>query len=179
MAELTPEFSRPVRLDIMGDLPHPMDITADVAERAALVRRFRIVALDRLEATAALKRTGDRVEVTGRIVANAVQACVASGEDVPEKIDQPFVLRFVPEAEAGIDSADEEIELEEAALDEVGYSGSAVDLGEAVAQTLALALNPYPRAPNAEEALRAAGVKIEGEEEKLGAFAALKELLKK
>ena len=112
-------------------------------------------------------------------MANAVQACVASGEDVPEKIDQPFVLRFVPEAEAGIDSADEEIELGEAALDEVGYSGSAVDLGEAVAQTLALALNPYPRAPNAEEALRAAGVKIEGEEEKLGAFAALKDLLKK
>jgi uncharacterized metal-binding protein YceD (DUF177 family) len=179
MAELTPEFSRPVRLDTLGDLPRALTVEAGPDERAALVRRFRIVAIDRLEADAMLTRIGNAVEVTGHIRAAATQACVASGEDVPETIGQPFTLRFVPEADAGNDSADEEIELEEAALDEVGYVGGAVDLGEAVAQTLALALNPYPRAPDAAESLKAAGVKSEEEAKPLGALAGLKDLLKK
>jgi uncharacterized metal-binding protein YceD (DUF177 family) len=179
MAELTPEFSRLVRLDMLGDLPHAMTVEATPEERKALVGRFGIVAISRLEADAILTRAGSAVEVTGRIRAAVIQACVASAEDVPEKIDQPFTLRFVPEADAGNDSADEEIELEEAALDEVGYTGGAVDLGEAVAQTLALALNPYPRAANAGEALRAAGVKSEEEAKPLGALAGLKDLLKK
>lgn len=178
MAELIPEFSRPIRLDTIGDLPRAVDAAADDAERAALARRFRIVSIDRLQADAVLTRIGDVVEMAGRIVANVVQSCVASAENVPQKIDEPFTLRFVPEADAGVDSADEEIELEESALDEVGYTGGAVDIGEAIAQTLALALDPYPRAPDAEEALKAAGVKKEGEEGS-AAFAGLKDLLKK
>ncbi|PZU10938.1 DUF177 domain-containing protein [Sphingomonas sp.] len=179
MAQLNPEFSRPVRLDTLGDVPRAISVEAGAEERAALARRFRIVAIDRLEAEAMLTRIGDAVNVSGRIVAAATQSCVASGEDVPETIDQPFALRFVPEADAEIGTADEEIELEEAALDEVGYAGGAVDLGEAVAQTLALALDPYPRAPNADAILRAAGVAKEGEEKRTGALAGLKDLLKK
>ncbi|MDO6416323.1 DUF177 domain-containing protein [Sphingomonas sp. BIUV-7] len=179
MAELIPEFSRPVRMDTLSDGARGIDVVAEPKERAALAGRFRLVSIERLEAQAMLTRVGETVAVTGRILANVVQSCAASGEDVPEKIDQRFELRFVPEADAGNDSADEEIELDESALDEVGYTGSAVDLGEAVAQTLALALNPYPRAPNAEEALKAAGVKAEGEVEKLGALAGLRDLLKK
>ena len=61
-------------------------------------------------------------------------------------------------------------------LDEVAYSGGAIDVGEAVAQTLALALDPYPRAPNADAALQAAGITDEAD---LGPFAALKGLLGK
>ena len=50
----------------------------------------------------------------------------------------------------------------------------AIDLGEAAAETLLLALDPYPRAPNADAVLREAGVKPEGEEEREpGPFAAL------
>ena len=65
------------------------------------------------------------------------------------------------------------MELAEGELDEIDYEGSAVDLGEAAAQTLALALDPFPRSPTADEKLRAAGVI--GEEE-AGPFAALKAL---
>ena len=53
---------------------------------------------------------------------------------------------------------------------------------EAVAETLSLNLDPYPRAPEADAVLRAAGVRREGGEEKENPFAALaglKDKLKK
>lgn len=178
MAELTPELSRPVKLDTLGELPRALRIEADETERAALAARFRIVAIGRLEAEAMLTRIGDAVEMAGRIVADVVQSCVASGEDVPQAIDEPFTLRFVPQM-TGEGSADEEIELDEGELDEIPYTGGAIDAGEAVAQTLALALDPYPRAPDAEKALKAAGVKSEEEAKPAGALAGLKDLLKK
>lgn len=176
MAELTPELSRPVRLDTLGELPRALKVEASAEERQALARRFGIVAIHRLVADTMLVRTGNAVGCEGRLVADVVQACVASGEDVPQSIDEPFLLRFVPET-ASEASADEEIELDEAELDEVTYSGGAIDVGEAVAQTLALALDPYPRAPDADAALKAAGVGDEGEQGQLAA--ALKGLLGK
>jgi len=100
-----------------------------------------------------------------------IQACVASGEPVPAVIAESFTLRFVPLR--AVDDPDEEMELAEDDLDEIFYEGGAVDLGEAAAQTLALALDPFPRAPDADDKLRQAGVI--GEED-AGPFAALKAL---
>jgi hypothetical protein len=57
------------------------------------------------------------------------------------------------------------------------HNGRAIDLGEAVAQTLGLSINPYPRSSEADIALKAAGVKDEGEHE-AGPFAALAALRK-
>ena len=53
------------------------------------------------------------------------------------------------------------------------------DLGEAVAQSFALLLDPFPRSPNADAVLKAAGVKEEGEVGPFGALAALKDKLGK
>jgi uncharacterized metal-binding protein YceD (DUF177 family) len=101
-----------------------------------------------------------------------VQSCVATGESLPATLDVPFRLRFVPEDDA---SAAEEIELSEEDCDTLTYAGGAVDLGEAAAETLALALDPFPRGPDADAALKAAGVVGEDEAE-VGPFAALKGL---
>ena len=74
---------------------------------------------------------------------------------------------------------EEEIELGEEELDTIFYEGGSVDLGEAVAQSLALALDPYPRSPAAEAALREAGVASEEEARaQASPFAALKGLAK-
>ena len=53
-------------------------------------------------------------------------------------------------------------------------TAASIDIGEAAAETLALALDPYPRAPDAGEALKAAGVKGEEEAGPFAALAALK-----
>lgn len=173
----TPEFSRPVALDTLGDAPRHLAIEASEAERAALVRRFGLQALDMLRAEADLVRKGDSVTATGRVEAHVVQSCVASGAPVTEAIDEPFEVAFRPQpADA---QSDEEIELGEGDMDVVFYAGGGIDLGEAVAETLALSLDPYPRAPDAAEALKAAGVKSEEEAGPFGALAGLRDKLKR
>lgn len=173
---MTPEFSRPVRLDTLGAAPLSLSVQADAAERAALAARFGLLAIDRLSAEAALTRSGDSVTATGRLAAGVIQSCVATGEPVPAVVDQSFKIEFRP-APART-AADEEVELSEDELDVAFYDGGAVDLGEAVAETLLLNLDPYPRCAAAEQALREAGVKSEeearAESSPFAALAALK-----
>ena len=172
-----PEFARPFRLDSLGGEPRAVTIAADEAERGALAARFGLLAIDRLEAEALLRRDGAQVWAEGRVRGDAVQSCVVSGEPVPAHVDEPFSLRFDPLEDA---AAHDEVELDEGDLDVIGYGGGAIDLGEAVAQGFSLSLDPFPRAPGAEERLRAAGVLSEEEAERAriesSPFAALKGL---
>jgi uncharacterized metal-binding protein YceD (DUF177 family) len=172
------EFSRPVRLDALGEQPRPMAIAAEPDERAALAKRFDLISLDRLEAALTLSRKGEEVVVHGTLQASVVQACVASGVAVPAALAAPFDILFRPQAEAK--DAEEEVELSENEMDVVFYDRAEIDVGEAVAETLMLALDPWPRAPEADAVLQEAGVKREGEEEKgpFAALAALKDRLK-
>ena len=170
------DFAHRLSLDQVRDGDR-LDIIADDAERSDVAARLGLLALDRFEAHAALSRDGDRLRATGRLKAAVQQACVATGEPVPAHIDEPFELLFVPEPAAG--KADDEIELGEGDLDTVFHDGSAVDLGGAVADTLALALDPYPRSAGADAALKEAGVMTEEEAGPFAALAALKEKLGK
>ena len=171
-----PEFSRPVRLDTLGAEPRRLGIEADAAEREALAKRFALRAIAKLEAEAELVRNGEEVVASGRLRAAVTQSCVASGEPVEAGIDEPFNLVFRPRSEAG--RPDDEVELDAAELDVTFYDGTSIDLGEAVAESVALALDPYARAPGAEQALKAAGVKSEEEAGPFGALAALRDKMK-
>jgi uncharacterized metal-binding protein YceD (DUF177 family) len=173
---VTPEFPRPWRLDQIGAGDSRTRIEATAEERAALAARFDLLSLDRLEADYAIRRDAIGVIATGHLSGKAVQACVATGAPVPARIEQDFTLRFLPEPGEGV--ADE-VELDEADCDTVFYTGSAIDLGEAAAETLALALDPFPRAAGAEAALKNAGVLSEGEAGPFGALAGLKDKLAK
>jgi uncharacterized metal-binding protein YceD (DUF177 family) len=155
---MTPEFSRPWRIDTIGEAPRQVAIAADEAERAALAERFGLVAIGRLEAEAALSRRGEIVTAAGTLRAAVTQSCVATDAPVEAKVEASFRIEFRPPPEA---SADQEVELGESELDVTFYDDGVVDLGEAVAETLSLSLDPWPRAPGAEEALREAGVKDE------------------
>jgi len=148
-----------------------LDLVADEAERQAIAERLRLVSLDRLDAHAILDRTGAEVRARGRLKAALSQRCVASGEPVAEHVDEAFELNFVPAPTAG--TPDEEIELGADDCDVVFYDGQAIDLGTAIADSLALAMEPYPRSPDAEMTLKEAGVLSEGE---AGPFAALAKL---
>lgn len=172
---MTPEFHRPVRIDQIGEGDLKQQIVADVDERRRLMGRFHLLELDMLEADYTLRRDAAGIVATGRLRAEVAQPCVASGEPVPESVDESFTLRFLPEGsvEHG------ELELDDDALDTMFYAGSSIDLGEAAAETLALALDPYPRSPHAEEVLRSAGVLKEEEATPLSALGGLADLLKK
>jgi uncharacterized metal-binding protein YceD (DUF177 family) len=108
-----------------------------------------------------LSREGENMLAVGNLRAAVTQSCVATGEPVEETVETPFRIEFRPPPASG--GPDDEVELGEGDLDTMFYDGAAIDLGEAVAETLSLSLDPYPRTPGAEAALREAGVKDEDE----------------
>lgn len=164
------EFAHRLRLDRIGS-GQRLDLVAGEAERAAVAERLRLASLDRLEAHAVLERGGAEVRARGRIRAALEQSCIATGEPIAEHVDEPFDIRFLPAPVDGVH--DEEIELGEEDCDVVFYDGQTIDLGQAIADTLALAMHPYPRSPDAEQVLKQAGVLSEAE---AGPFAALARL---
>jgi uncharacterized metal-binding protein YceD (DUF177 family) len=172
------EFSRPYRIDSFSEEPREVEIVADARELQALALRFELPGIAHLSAKASLSRREEAVMAAGRLTASVTQSCVATGEPVPAQVDEEFRIEFRPIPETG--ARDEEVELSEGELDVVFYAGASIDLGEAMADTLSLALDPYPRSPAAEAALREAGVKSE-EEAKVESspFAALKALKEK
>lgn len=163
---MTPEFSHP--LDVRRADGQQLTLSANVNERAALARRFGLVTLERLEAEVALTRHGEVVSAQGRVAAAFVQPCAISGEPMTLTIDEPLALRFVPATAAH--RPDEELEIDAEDCDEIDYEGTSIDLGEAVAQSLALAIDPYATGPEAEAARAAHGLLGE---EAAGPFAAL------
>ena len=169
------EFARPQRVDTIGDEPRAVEIAADEAERMALAKRFELVGIDRLAGQFTIRRDAAGILVDGRVEAALTQACSITGDPLPATIDEPVALRFVPEDEAGQD----EVELGDGDIDVIPYDGGTIDLGEVAAETMALALDPFPRGPNAEAALKEAGVLSEEQAGPFGALAALKDKLAK
>ena len=168
---MTPEFSRRIAIDTIGHEPRTATVEADANERAALAVRLGLEAIDGLSATVTLVARAAGIDANGRLVASVVQTCVVTGDPVPAQIDEDFALRFVdPDL---IDSGTDERELGPDECDIVAIEGEAIDLGEAVAQTLGLALDPFPRSPDAP-----AGDNMWKSGPEGGAFAGLKGLLK-
>ncbi|MGP7794848.1 DUF177 domain-containing protein [Sphingomonas sp. CLY1604] len=169
---MTPEFSRPERLDAIGEREREVRIAADPAERTALAARFGVLSVDRLEAVLGVRREAAGIAVRGRVTGAVVQACSVTAVPLPASIDEPVALLFVETLEG-----QEEVELDAGALDTVEIEGGVIDLGEAAAETMALALDPFPRSPDAEATLREAGVVGDDEHRPLGALQNLKSLL--
>ena len=169
---MSDRFAHQLRLDQIRD-GERLDLVADDAERAAIAKRFGLPSIERLDAHVCLERTGSVVRAKGRLVAALDQRCVVTGDPVAAHVDEPFALLFTPEPASG--APDEEIELGGADCDKVFYDGATVDLGGAIADTLALSLDPYPRSAGAEAALKEAGVISE---EQASPFAVLAKLRK-
>jgi len=168
------DFDQRLQLDQIRDGDR-LDLSAGEAECASIAERLGLLSLDRLEAHAVLGRDGQRIRATGRVKAALEQACVATGEPVPAHVDEAFEILFLPEPGAG--RPDEEIELGANDLDAMFHDGSAIELGSAIVDSLALALDPYPRSAGADAALKEAGVLSEEEAGPFAALAALKEKL--
>ena len=164
------EFAHRLPLNQIRD-GERIELSADDGERTKVAERLGLRSLDRLDAHATLERKGEIVRARGRLKAGFCQSCVVTGEPVEAHADEPFDIYFLPEPASG--QAEEEVELIESDCDVVFHDGSAIDLGSAIADTLALSLDPYPRSAGAEAVLKEAGVLSEAE---AGPFAALAKL---
>jgi uncharacterized metal-binding protein YceD (DUF177 family) len=141
--EPRPEFSRPLPLGRVGPEGRREVLEAGPAEREALARRFGLVSVDSFRAELVLRPEPDgAVRAEGRMQAEVVQTCVVTLDPVPQRVEEQVALRFLPPGREA-DEGPEEIDEVETA------QGGTADLGEALAEQLALALDPYPRAPGA------------------------------
>ncbi len=167
---MTTEFSRLERLDTIGGEDRTVTVAAEADERAALARRFDLLGIERLEGDFTVRRDPAGVLVRGTVRAAVAQSCSVTGDPLHATITEPVALRFVAPGADG----DDEVELGSDSIDTVELEGGGVDLGEVAAETMALALDPFPRSPRAEAVLRAAGVLSEEEAGPFGALAGLK-----
>jgi uncharacterized metal-binding protein YceD (DUF177 family) len=85
---------------------------------------------------------GGSLRATGQLSAEVVQSCIVTLEPVAQRVEEAVDLRFLPEGSEPGDDPEEP--------DEIPMQGGALDLGEALAEQLALALDSYPRAEGAE-----------------------------
>ena len=169
---MSDRFAHELRLDQIRD-GERLDLVANDAELKSVAKRLGLASLERLEAHVTLLRTGEVVRADGRLLASLEQSCVVTGEPIAAHVDEPFSLLFTPEPPTG--RPDEEIELGEAECDVVFYDGAMIDLGGAIADTLALSVDPYPRSAGADAVLKEAGVLTE---EQASPFAVLAKLRK-
>jgi uncharacterized metal-binding protein YceD (DUF177 family) len=168
---MTDRFAHQLRIDQIRD-GERIDLAADESECRAIAQRLGLESLDRFEAHAVLTRKGELVRAQGRLIASLNQSCVVTSDPVAAYVDEPFELIFIPEPESS--RADEEIELGESDCDVVFHDGASIDLGNAIADTLALSVDPYPRSAGADAALKEAGVLTQAEASPFAALAKLK-----
>lgn len=166
------EFSRIIDTRHIDD--RPIALIAKAEECKALARRFDLVSVHRLEASVTLTRDGTVFTAQGRIVADIVQSCAISGEDLPASIDEALNMRFIPASSDQPITPDEEVEITEEDCDEIEFTGDRFDLGEAVAQSLGLAIDPFAEGPEADRVRREVGLSGEGLSGPFAALAALK-----
>ncbi len=138
-----PELHRPLAVDQVGPAGLKLELRASKAECRALAARMAIPAMTEFVCRFRLTAVpGGVVLAEGHLRARAERVCVVTLDAFETVTEERFRLRFVP---AGAESDDEDPESD----DEIGYRGGTIDLGEAAAEQLALALDPYPRKPDA------------------------------
>jgi uncharacterized metal-binding protein YceD (DUF177 family) len=141
---MSAELHRWVEIDQIGPTGLDSVVDANRRECAALAERMGLPAVLSLTCRFRLSRLRDgTVAARGRLAAHVLQVCVISLEEFEASVEEDFRLRFVPEGT-------ESDEFDPEADDEVPFQGGVIDLGEAAAQQLGLALDPYPRRPGAE-----------------------------
>jgi uncharacterized metal-binding protein YceD (DUF177 family) len=141
---VTPEVHCLIPVDRIGAQDLDVVVEASAAERLALARRMGIPDVQSLVCRFRLTRTGaDRFTAIGHLSARVIQTCVISLDEFSAEAAEHFRLRFVPAGEE-TDAIDPEDP-----VDEIGYRDGVLDVGEAAAEQLGLALDPYPRRPGA------------------------------
>lgn len=117
-------------------------MNADATVRASITERVNVESIESLAADLRIAPWLDGLEVDGVLRARVTRICGVSLEPFEETVDEPVVLRFVPDGSPNAASPVEgDVELDLEADDPPDcITGDAIDLGSYLAEQLALAL---------------------------------------
>lgn len=163
-----------IRLDSMPVAGREANVTPSADERAAVAEAVGVTSVDALEVKLHAVKFRGGMRVTGRLTASVTQPSVVTLEPVKQDISEPIDRIFLPGGEkdfAGPANAEIFVDLDG---DEIPdhFEGNEADLTDLIVETLALAVDLYPRAPG--ESLDDLGLKPDLAEDH--PFAALKAL---
>ena len=159
MSAQAPLFDAIVRIDRLPATGRDLTVSLDEPTRAALAEMLKISAIDSFEATLTVAPLRGGIRALGRLVADIVQPSVVTFEPVGQHIDEPVDRVFLPEAQAHKPTPGSEVfvDLEDEDFPD-HIDGPEVDLSALLIETLALAIDPYPRAPG--ESLDSLGIDV-------------------
>ncbi|HYB06315.1 MAG TPA: DUF177 domain-containing protein [Methyloceanibacter sp.] len=174
---VTPPLLRTFRVDELKEGERRL-IEANRAEREAIAALLDLVALDRLSFTFRSHRRGEgRLGLRGTLCASVTQTCVVSLEPVESTIEVPVEIEFWPYhlIEDRAETVDEAtshgtLDWPEPIVDHK------IDLGTVIYETLATALDPYPKREGVSFEWSDANVEAVRAEKTEGPFGALKRL---
>ena len=137
------EMARPFAVERIAR-GQEVTVTAEAAELPAIAGRLHIPRVHSLTCRWRLMPgQGGRVAAEGNLRAKVEQECVVSLDPFAVTLEHAFSVVFLP---AGAADAEPD---EPDSPDILPYDGPMLNLGEAAVEELALALDPFPRKPDA------------------------------
>jgi uncharacterized metal-binding protein YceD (DUF177 family) len=143
-------FSRTIRAGHIKETAQEHVVVADEAARAALAALYGLKGIALLRGSFVLRHERAGVIAgTLHMLARVTQTCVVTLEPFEARFEERSALRFVPARSLSEEAEELDPESFEGP-DEIPYINDVIDLGAALAEQVALALDPYPRKPGAE-----------------------------
>ncbi|MCP8882502.1 YceD family protein [Devosia sp. XJ19-1] len=142
-----PIFDAVVRIDKLPAAGRSISVNANDAECKAIAEAMNIVSVERFSASLTIVPLRGGLRAQGRLDAQVTQASVVSFEPVPETISEDIDRVFLPaprDEHAPVPGAEIFIDLENDDFPD-HIDGPEVDLSALLLESLALALDPYPR----------------------------------
>lgn len=140
-----------LRVDQMPATGRDIEVRPDAEERAAIAAQIGLTAVDALDVRFHAVRFRGGFRVTGRLIADVSQPSVVTLELLAQHVDEAIDRVFLPGGEkeyAGPANAEIFVDLEGDDLPD-HFEGNEADLSELIVETLALAVELYPREPGA------------------------------
>ena len=153
MIEKPDPWRVPVAVEKIPDTGLHRDLEADQATRVAVADVGGLREVLSVQASFDVTpKSGGRFHVEGRVRARIGQTCVVTLEEMESDIDEPIDLIFappdqIPEMAALVDEAEESDEDTPDPPEPI--ENGIIDLGRLATDALYLAVDPYPRKPDA------------------------------
>ncbi len=146
----TVEFSYIVTIEPWPADGIALDLVATEAELRYLASRFDLADVTALKASGRIEQTSDGLVLSGALEADAVQTCVVTLKPVACAVNVTFQRRFRRRDEQGLEGDLDEIQLDGVEADIDVIESNEINIGEVIAEEFCLALDPYPRADDAD-----------------------------